>query len=251
LNAPTCEWSSGNRFFMGSCDSAEIPAAYHPTVTPGRFVPSIAVVAGLRLGPDAWARLAAPATDWTGTTWLAEILVGDLAGVAGVLALGGGLWALSRSGCHPDSSGDSDPFCGAFETGLGAALGWTLGLTTGVYALGRHSVRGDGKWGWTFLGMLAGSAVAAVGGLAVYAVAPGSSQDRTSAAVYGGLALAATLPAGMAALFYRRSSSPPATPATVLSFSPGRGLSPSIPVPIARTSNGETSVSVGLVGGSF
>jgi hypothetical protein len=101
------------------------------------------------------------------------------------------------------------------------------------------------------LGALIGSAMAGLFALTVYEVGPSNSRKRNDIAVYGGLALGAILPAGMAAVFYRRSASPALAGIALLDYSPGQGLAPTIPVPSVTTANGRASVSVGLLGGQF
>ena len=252
LNSPQCYYFHDSTYFSGSCDSAEIPSTYRSTISPGQLVPSITIAAGLRLG-DSGDGIAnpSPPTDWTGKTWMGAIILGDLAGAAGSLALGEAFWQLTHNCSNNNSSDFQFPPCGLVETLFGATLGWTVGITTGVYLAGRYSARPDGRWGPTFLGALIGSAMAGLFALTVYELGPSNSRKRNDIAVYGGLALGAILPTGMAAVFYRRSASPALAGIALLDYSPGQGLAPTIPVPSVTTANGRASVSVGLLGGQF
>lgn len=247
LNAPQCTWTNQATYFSGSCDSSEIPAAYHSTISPGQVAPSLAVAAGLRFGGDSGTP-PPPTTDWGSKTWAAALVAGDLGGIVGALALGGAFWALFSQDCKNASSLEDDPFCGVFETIGGGVIGGLLGLTTGVYLVGRNSIRPNGGWGWTFLGVLAGAAAAGLGAWTIYALAPG---DRTTTTFYGGLALAAVLPAVSAAIFYRRSATAAPPAPALVDYSRTAGLTPSVPLPSIASSNGHTSVGVGLIGGHF
>ena len=219
LNSPTCTYSgpstSGQpNLFTGDCNAREIPSKYHFALPPGRLVPSIGATASVHFGGSLVGGGAESprAEGWTARNWVDSVLFGDLVGATGALALGGAFWGLTHGDCSKRSSGDdgNGAFCGVVETLVGATLGWVVGTTSGVYVVGRRSVRSDGSWGWTLLGMLSGASLAGAGTLLSYEAGNGMKpHNRNVFTLASAVVLFATIPSGMAALFYKRSASAP------------------------------------------
>lgn len=81
----------------------------------------------------------------------ARIAVGSVTGLAGGATLGFGLAVLMSQVSRPLSSSSE-----AILTIGGGALGWTLGVSGGISLIG-YAMGGHGNFGWTSLGVLAGS----------------------------------------------------------------------------------------------
>lgn len=241
ITSPTCNG--------GDCGAPSIPPEYRHMIPVGQIAPTMTAALGLRLGnAGTSAHSPTSSTDWPPHKWLHALLVGDASGLGVALATGY-LLVLAGGGVDSQSAFGGPSVLTALVVAALAAT--TLGTSSGVFAVASSGEQSHGGFSQTFLGSLAGTALAVAGTALVY-WATKSSFRHEEYSIASGLILFATLPAGCAAVGYQRSASArsPAVALLQLNSEEDRLVVGVPSLGIGKAASGAT-VNVGLLGGRF